>query len=483
MTAEQYRRANRTVFIVTVIIQAYLLVVGVLTAATGGGGFDLRTVIRIAVGLICLMIAVFSVVRLRDTRAGALALSFAAITAYAVFVVSGTNVAVYAYAFPIIFAAMAYFDYKLIAVLSGIAIAANLLQCFVFSYTGGNLGDSILALFVLILVTFAATTVSRLLIIFNKENMDTIREAAEIQKENSRKLIGVASDITEYFSEAMKNLESLQSHVDASNFAMSNIADSSDSTAQAITRQAEVCGEIRNDTDRVESEMRGMIESSNRAGMTVSEGAEVVRDLMSQTREVEEAAGITVEVIDSLTKKVDEVQAFVGTILEISSQTNLLALNASIEAARAGEAGKGFAVVADEIRGLSEQTKDASNSITLIIRELMEDTKRANDSIDHSVASVTRQNELIENTREKFERVDTEVGELTRSIQSSERMVLGIVESTGRITDDIAHLSASSEEVAACAAEGLRTSETAVQSMKICKEVLENIFGLAQGLK
>ena len=96
MTAEQYRRANRTVFIVTVIIQAYLLVVGVLTAATGGGGFDLRTVIRIAVGLICLMIAVFSVVRLRDTRAGALALSFAAITAYAVFVVSGTNVAVYA---------------------------------------------------------------------------------------------------------------------------------------------------------------------------------------------------------------------------------------------------------------------------------------------------------------------------------------------------------------------------------------------------
>ena len=316
-----------------------------------------------------------------------------------------------------------------------------------------------------------------------KENMDTIREAAEIQKENSRKLIGVASDITEYFSEAMKNLESLQSHVDASNFAMSNIADSSDSTAQAITRQAEVCGEIRNDTDRVESEMRGMIESSNRAGRTVSEGAEVVRDLMSQTREVEEAAGITVEVIDSLTKKVDEVQAFVGTILEISSQTNLLALNASIEAARAGEAGKGFAVVADEIRGLSEQTKDASNSITLIIRELMEDTKRANDSIDHSVASVTRQNELIENTREKFERVDTEVGELTRSIQSSERMVLGIVESTGRITDDIAHLSASSEEVAACAAEGLRTSETAVQSMKICKEVLENIFGLAQGLK
>ncbi|MDD7334178.1 MAG: hypothetical protein PUG70_07395 [Lachnospiraceae bacterium] len=32
-------------------------------------------------------------------------------------------------------------------------------------------------------------------------------------------------------------------------------------------------------------------------------------------------------------------------------------------------------------RGLSEQTKDASNSITSIIQELNEDTKRANESL------------------------------------------------------------------------------------------------------
>ena len=47
-------------------------------------------------------------------------------------------------------------------------------------------------------------------------------------------------------------------------------------------------------------------------------------------RNVEEASNITVQVIQSLTSKVEDVQSFVGSIIEISNQTNLLALNASI---------------------------------------------------------------------------------------------------------------------------------------------------------
>lgn len=481
MTKEQYRRANQTVFVVMALILAYLLVVTVLTA--NNVGFNFRAVVRIVVGITCFAIAIFAFIAKRETRQGALLLSYSAIAAYAVFVAVGNNASVYAYVFPIIFAAMSYFDYKLIAALSIIAIAANLLRSFVLDFSQERLGDDILSLLVLLLMTISATVVSKLLLTFNKENTQTIQEAATVQEENSRKLVGVAENIVGYFSEAMKSLEQLQDNIDANNFAMSNIAESSDSTAQAIQRQAEMCNEIQNDTDTVESEMRQMIEASQRTSATVTEGNEVVRGLMKQTRNVEEASKITVEVVQSLTQKVDEVQSFVGTILEISSQTNLLALNASIEAARAGEAGKGFAVVADEIRGLSEQTKDASNSITAIIQELNEDTKRANDSIDHSAASVTKQNELIETTREKFEHVNEEVNELTASIQNSERMVAGIVDSTGRITDDIAHLSASSEEVAASASEGLRTSGEAVESMKNCKDVLENIFNLTKTLK
>lgn len=158
-------------------------------------------------------------------------------------------------------------------------------------------------------------------------------------------------------------------------------------------------------------------------------------------------------------------------------------MNASIEAARAGEAGKGFAVVAEEIRHLSEQTKDASNKITSIISELNDDTRLANESIQNSVDSVMKQNELIENTRDKFEKVDGEVTELTKQINATEQIIQEILDATGIISENITHLSATSEEVAASSTEGLRTTESTVTVMSNCKEILEGIYGLAQDLK
>ena len=140
-------------------------------------------------------------------------------------------------------------------------------------------------------------------------------------------------------------------------------------------------------------------------------------------------------------------------------------------------------MVADEIRQLSEQTKDASNRITGIINELIDDTKEANASIENSAVSVEKQNELIETTKMKLEKVYDDVTSLTGSIENTDHIMKSILATTSTIADDITQLSATSEEVTASAEEGVHTSEKTVDSMRQCRDILNDIYALSKELK
>lgn len=483
MSTSQYRRANKRIYIILMCLLGYFLV-----SIIGGGiinGMVASVIGQIVVVAVAIAFATISYIKMPETRKGMIIMMAPAALTYVVITLLNRNEYSFLYAFIFIVLSMCFFNLRLVVLGNIVVFITNTIR--VATRTNGVQEmfsqENVVMFATLLFAAAASIIVTKMMILFNKENVDSITEASEKQAEANKMMVIVADNIIKHFSEAMGKIDELKKSIGANNFAMENIAESTMNTAENIQKEADMCMDIRQVTEQTAEEIKRVLDASERTSETINEGQLEIEELKLQAQNVENANKITEDVIERLTLQVDEVQKFVGIILEISDQTNLLALNASIEAARAGEAGKGFAVVANEIRLLSEQTTTASNNITEIIAKLMEDTKLANESIENSVASVLKQNEMIDNTGKRYDNIHEEMRELAGNVNQTERGMQSILQATETISDSISQLSASGEQVAASSTEGVKTSERSVQSMNECSEILEGIVKLAQELK
>ncbi|WP_145050992.1 methyl-accepting chemotaxis protein [Paenibacillus xylanexedens] len=211
-------------------------------------------------------------------------------------------------------------------------------------------------------------------------------------------------------------------------------------------------------------------------------GRKAMEQSVQQMKQIASSVSISMDKMEQLDRKNEDITKLVQVIHDIARQTNLLALNASIEAARAGESGRGFAVVAAEVRKLSEAVQTSVEEITTITQDIQQDSQGVVSELRTGVQETERGQEQVLQTGSVFKNINESVEGMVQVIGTMTDGLEGMQEASGRMNDFSQQISAVSEQSAASVEEVSASAEEQVSSMETISSSIQNLKELSDDL-
>src|SRR4051794_24836806 len=257
--------------------------------------------------------------------------------------------------------------------------------------------------------------------------------------------------------------------------AVGEIANAIGEVAHGAERQGQTVASARRLTDEMVDATRSSAESAAetaRAAEAAREGAPSGAASVAQATEamaaVRAASTEATEAIRDLGSKSEQIGGIVDTITTIAEQTNLLALNAAIEAARAGEQGRGFAVVAEEVRKLAEESQKAAASISTLIGEIQNETKRAVEVVELGGQRTDEGASVVEQAREAFDVINQHVQEMSGRVSQIAAAAQQLSATSSQVGHEVASVAAVAEQTSAATQQvSASTEETSASTEQI----------------
>ncbi len=479
LTPEQYKMANGTMAIILAV--CHLLYSGVEFINSGTSLYAME---RCAVYIGLAVINIIAVKKKGDQKICMFFLAFSYLIAYTTLVLTN-GVVVMVMAFPALIGFMLYLNSLLVGIGCVFTFIVCVIKCTMVRATGDTVlfGYANLITISFLIAIFGSYMAIKILYEFSEQDREVIVKEAAHRAEVAEVVAGIVGNLETDFHGVVESLEEINESMRSADEAMDGIAGSSENTAEAVNRQADMTSQIQQRLEATNELAASAKDTTDKLNCVVADGKKLADDLQEQSNLVDQNVIRISDTVQELVENVQKVSGITDSILNISSQTNLLALNASIEAARAGEAGRGFAVVAEEIRKLAEETKVSTEKITEIINQLTKVTNETKVGIEESVEAIDVQRRHVQEVNESFIEVENGMITLRSDVVHMSQEVESVLGANREIVDSISLLSAASEEVSAGTQTCKATIDNAFENLGVFSRTVDGTFGQLQTLK
>lgn len=271
---------------------------------------------------------------------------------------------------------------------------------------------------------------------FDKIGSDEIGILTQSFKDMVDNLLVVINEIKNSTKNVAYEIDNLHRSFSETSTSTEEITEVITGIAAGALKQTDSVNEVSKSMNEVFEQVKKSVDnanlvsdSSNKAVTNTAHALEIFKTSIEKVVTVNKTIENTAAIIKKLGNKSKEINTFCEIVSQIASNTNLLSLNASIEAARAGEQGKGFAVVANEVKGLAEQSDEASKQISGIATSMQ---KEIEDAIKAIQDGVIEANEGVNAVTQ----VDTYLVELQKSSNEAYVRVKDIINAISLIEVD-----------------------------------------------
>lgn len=299
--------------------------------------------------------------------------------------------------------------------------------------------------------------------------LNEIRSAIELLNKN-----------TSSISNTFNTIELSSSNI---NSAILEILNGCEVTTSNIEEQNKASNNIRLDIEIAVNNSKEMelkfIESRN----TFNNIFKMIEGVAENSQSVKIKNSEVYIIVKELKEKTSKVLMIIDIIREISEKTNLLALNAAIESARAGEYGRGFSVVAEEIRKLAEQSKESSNEINNIIKDLEKEVLNVSKSINEVTEIINEEEKIVKDTTNGLHTITDGLDKMEIIVKNVTNKIIDIDRDNSKITDGITNVASISEETLANSQSTAATVEILFSEVTEAKTSLDELVELSKRMK